>query len=207
LKIQRRFDFARVTNYPAKTIGNFDMSFTAKQIKQLQTIIASAEELLKGAGAGSKATTRTAGKPAATRKRRVGKELAAFRKMLAAERANGVPVAEIAATHGVSSAYVYQIPVGRKSSVKSTGKVAKKAAKQAATQAAAPDKAPKRAAKKAAKKATKTATKKVAGRKGAVKALAGRKASGGKSAGKSTKSAKSPVAQQVTTPAFDPASI
>jgi hypothetical protein len=203
LKIQRRFDFARVTNYPAKTIGNFDMSFTAKQIKQLQTIIASAEELLKGAGAGSKATTRTAGKPAATRKRRVGKELAAFRKMLAAERANGVPVAEIAATHGVSSAYVYQIPVGRKSSVKSTGKVAKKAAKQAATQAAAPDKAPKRAAKKAAK----TATKKVAGRKGAVKALAGRKASGGKSAGKSTKSAKSPVAQQVTTPAFDPASI
>ncbi len=203
MKIQRRFDFARVTNYPAKIIGNFDMSFTAKQIKQLQTIIASAEELLKGAGAGSKATTRTAGKPAATRKRRVGKELAAFRKMLAAERANGVPVAEIAATHGVSSAYVYQIPAGRKSSVKSTGKVAKKAAKQAATQAAAPDKAPKRAAKKAAK----TATKKVAGRKGAVKALAGRKASGGKSAGKSTKSAKSPVAQQVTTPAFDPASI
>lgn len=203
MKIQRRFDFARVTNYPAKIIGNFDMSFTAKQIKQLQTIIASAEELLKGAGAGSKATTRTAGKPAATRKRRVGKELAAFRKMLAAERANGVPVAEIAATHGVSSAYVYQIPVGRKSSVKSTGKVAKKAAKQAATQAAAPDKAPKRAAKKAAK----TATKKVAGRKGAVKALAGRAASGGKSAGKSTKSAKSPVAQQVTTPAFDPASI
>jgi len=199
LKIQRRFDFARVTNYPAKIIGNFDMSFTAKQIKQLQTIIASAEELLKGAGAGSKASTRTAGKPAATRKRRVGKELAAFRKMLAAERANGVPVAEIAATHGVSSAYVYQIPAGRKSSVKSTGKVAKKAAKQAATQAAAPDKAPKRAAKKA--------TKKVAGRKGAVKALAGRKASGGKSAGKSTKSAKSPVAQQVTTPAFDPASI
>jgi len=203
LKIQRRFDFARVTNYPAKIIGNFDMSFTAKQIKQLQTIIASAEELLKGAGAGSKATPRTAGKPAATRKRRVGKELAAFRKMLAAERANGVPVAKIAATHGVSSAYVYQIPVGRKSSVKSAGKVAKKAAKQAATQAAAPDKAPKRAAKKAAK----TATKKVAGRKGAVKALAGRKASGGKSAGKSTKSAKSPVAQQVTTPAFDPASI
>ena len=199
MKIQRRFDFARVTNYPAKIIGNFDMSFTAKQIKQLQTIIASAEELLKGAGAGSKASTRTAGKPAATRKRRVGKELAAFRKMLAAERANGVPVAEIAATHGVSSAYVYQIPAGRKSSVKSTGKVAKKAAKQAATQAAAPDKAPKRAAKKA--------TKKVAGRKGAVKALAGRKASGGKSAGKSTKSAKSPVAQQVTTPAFDPASI
>jgi hypothetical protein len=170
------------------------MSLNAKQIKQLNTIIATAQELLKDAGAGSKAATKTAGKTAATRKRRVGKELTAFRKMLAAERANGVPVAEIAAKHGVSSAYVYQIPAGRKSSVKSAtkkaapkqaGKVAKKAAKAAAT-------------KKASKEASK---------KGAVKAVAGRKASGGKSAGKSSKSAAAPAAQQVAAPRFDPASI
>lgn len=162
------------------------MSLNAKQIKQLNTIIATAQELLKDAGAGSKAATKTAGKTAATRKRRVGKELTAFRKMLAAERANGVPVAEIAAKHGVSSAYVYQIPAGRKSSVKSATKKA----------------APKQAGKVAKKAAKAAATK-----KGAVKAVAGRKASGGKSAGKSSKSAAAPAAQQVAAPRFDPASI
>ena len=182
------------------------MSLSAKQIKQLETIIASAQELLKGAGAGagSRGATKTIGKSDATRKRRIGKELAVFRKMLAAERANGVPVAEIAAKHGVSSAYVYQIPVGRKSSVKGAakkaaskqaGKVAKKTAKKASKKAAAP------------KSVSKAAVKKVAGRKGAAKALASRKASAGKNGGKSSKNAPAPVAQQVAAPSFDPASI
>ncbi len=43
------------------------------------------------------------------RTRRTGAELIAFREMLASERSSGVPVAEIAKKHGVSSAYIYQL--------------------------------------------------------------------------------------------------
>ena len=41
-----------------------------------------------------------------TRKRRSKKEVAALKKMLKAERKAGVPVAELAAKHGVSTAYI-----------------------------------------------------------------------------------------------------
>ena len=41
--------------------------------------------------------------------RRTGADLIAFREMLAAERSSGIPVAEIAKKHGVSSAYIYQL--------------------------------------------------------------------------------------------------
>ncbi|PWB83225.1 MAG: hypothetical protein C3F11_07730 [Methylocystaceae bacterium] len=44
-----------------------------------------------------------------TRGRRSGKELAAFRKELRAERKSGVPVAEIAKRHKVSKSYIYQL--------------------------------------------------------------------------------------------------
>lgn len=43
------------------------------------------------------------------RRRRTGKELAEFRKMLVAERKRGVPVAELAKKHGISAAYIYQL--------------------------------------------------------------------------------------------------
>jgi hypothetical protein len=41
--------------------------------------------------------------------RRSGKELAAFRKMLLSERKRGVPVAELARKHGITTAYIYQL--------------------------------------------------------------------------------------------------
>lgn len=126
------------------------MSISAKQIKQLEKIIASAQELLKNVKAGGKASGKVGKKASAPRKRRSGKELAEFRKMLAMERANGAPVAEIAAKHGVSSAYVYQLPAARKSA-------AKKAAAKATPKKMAGKKAPVRkgGAKKVSRKAAK----------------------------------------------------
>ena len=44
-----------------------------------------------------------------TRTRRVGKELLEFRKLLKKERKSGIPVAELAAKHGVTSSYIYQL--------------------------------------------------------------------------------------------------
>ena len=49
------------------------------------------------------------GKSAPTRTRRSKKEVAALKKLLKAERKAGVPVAELAAKHGVSSAYIYML--------------------------------------------------------------------------------------------------
>jgi hypothetical protein len=43
------------------------------------------------------------------RRRRTGKELADFRKMLVSERKRGVPVADLAKKHGISAAYIYQL--------------------------------------------------------------------------------------------------
>ena len=40
---------------------------------------------------------------------RTGKELAQFRKMLKAQRKRGVPAAELARKHGISSAYIYML--------------------------------------------------------------------------------------------------
>jgi hypothetical protein len=44
------------------------------------------------------------------RLRRSGQELKQFRKMLKAQRKKGVPVADLARKHGVSSAYIYMLP-------------------------------------------------------------------------------------------------
>jgi hypothetical protein len=81
------------------------MSLSTKQIKQLEKIIASATALLKEA---NKADSKS-GKASAPRKRRAGKELVEFRKMLKSEKNKGVPVAELAKKHGISSAYIYQL--------------------------------------------------------------------------------------------------
>jgi hypothetical protein len=58
---------------------------------------------------GGKALSASQLAPAAKRRRRSGKELADFRKMLIAERKRGVPVAELAEKHGISAAYIYQL--------------------------------------------------------------------------------------------------
>lgn len=77
---------------------------TERQTKKLETIIRLATELLAEARGGTAA-------PATQekRKRRAGKELVAFRKMLKAERKKGVSAAELAKLHGVSTAYIYSL--------------------------------------------------------------------------------------------------
>jgi hypothetical protein len=86
------------------------MSFTARELKQLQQIveignilIAKAEEHIE-AKAQAKAE-----KEANKRVRRSGKELIKFRRDLKKMRNDGVPVAELAETYGVSASYIYQL--------------------------------------------------------------------------------------------------
>jgi hypothetical protein len=82
-----------------------------QDLNKLRRIISIAEKLIasgpkpkRGGPTGS--TNRTA---PAKRVRRTGTELARFRKMLKAQRKRGVPVAELARKHGISSAYIYMI--------------------------------------------------------------------------------------------------
>ncbi len=89
------------------------MPLTKRQISQLQKIIETAQTILAevedAKADGRKSASSEAGSEREPRIRRSGKELAAFRKMLKAERKKGVPVAEIAQKHNVSKAYVYQL--------------------------------------------------------------------------------------------------
>jgi hypothetical protein len=62
-----------------------------------------------GAKSGVKATGKAQSAADGKRRRRTGKELADFRKMLVAERKRGVPVADLAEKHGISAAYIYQL--------------------------------------------------------------------------------------------------
>jgi hypothetical protein len=80
------------------------MNLTNQQIRKLESIIAAAQAVLseaKGAANGKAVK--------AKRVRRSGKDLVAFRKMLISERKKGVPVAELARKHNISSAYIYQL--------------------------------------------------------------------------------------------------
>ncbi len=86
------------------------MSLTAKEMTELKKIVARANELINKAKGGEKATAKTsARRTIASARRRTGKELEAFRKMLKAERKAGVPVAQLAKKHGISPAYIYQM--------------------------------------------------------------------------------------------------
>ena len=81
------------------------MSKSATIAKKLRKMAASLEELataIESFPAGN-------GKSASPRKRRSKKDAAALKKLLKAERKAGVPVAELAAKHGVSSAYIYML--------------------------------------------------------------------------------------------------
>jgi hypothetical protein len=89
------------------------MSLSARELAQLRQIIKIAEQLIAKADTVKVSAKKDAAKspPGAKtkRSRRSGKELVAFRKMLKAERKRGVSVAELAKTHGISSAYIYQL--------------------------------------------------------------------------------------------------
>jgi hypothetical protein len=86
------------------------MRLTSAEVIQLKKIIRIAETLLSKA---AKSPDETANRPhrgnGAAKIRRSGKELAAFRKMLKAERKAGASVAALAKKHGVSASYIYQL--------------------------------------------------------------------------------------------------
>jgi hypothetical protein len=77
------------------------MALTAKEIAQIKKIIAAAEQLISGAGSATRAGR--------SGRRRSGKELENFRKMLKQERKAGASVAALAKKHGVTPSYIYQI--------------------------------------------------------------------------------------------------
>jgi hypothetical protein len=81
--------------------------------KKLRKIAASLEELASAIDAKPIASLKSFpagnGKSAATRTRRSKKEAIALKKLLKAERKAGVPVAELAKQHGISTAYIYML--------------------------------------------------------------------------------------------------
>lgn len=80
------------------------MILTNRQIQKLEAIIASAEAIL------SEAKTSSSVKGSRPKRlRRSGKDLVAFRKMLAAERKKGVSVADLAKKHNISTVYIYKL--------------------------------------------------------------------------------------------------
>ena len=83
------------------------MAFTVQEVATLHRIRKLAGNLLKkDDGALGKARKAKRAKTS-TRKRRTGRELVQFRKMLKAERRKGIPVSEMARKHGISTAYIY----------------------------------------------------------------------------------------------------
>jgi len=86
------------------------MSFTTRELKQLQNIVEIASALMSKAQehVDAKAAEK-AERQANKRVRRSGKELVKFRRDLKKMRNEGVPVAELSATYGVSASYIYQL--------------------------------------------------------------------------------------------------
>ncbi len=84
------------------------VSLTTKEVAQLRKIIVLAEGLLANGGKTPAGKT-SAGKSAESGRRRSGKELEAFRKMLKQERKSGASVSALAKKHGVTASYIYQI--------------------------------------------------------------------------------------------------
>jgi Mor family transcriptional regulator len=89
------------------------MALSKRQISQLQKIVETVQAILaaeeKQSSQPSKRKTASNASTGKTSSRRTGKELAAFRKLLRAERKSGVSVAEIAKRHKVSKSYIYQL--------------------------------------------------------------------------------------------------
>jgi Mor family transcriptional regulator len=89
------------------------MALTRRQISQLEKIVETVQAILaaeKKQDSGPRNQTKVLRASADGASGRLsGKELAAFRKVLRAERKSGVSVAEIAKRHKVSKSYVYQL--------------------------------------------------------------------------------------------------
>jgi hypothetical protein len=84
------------------------LSLTTGDLSQLHRIIGLAKKLV--AKHAPKKKNGAVSSPKGKRVRRAGKELVQFRKLLKAQRRKGVPVAQLARMHGVSSAYIYMLP-------------------------------------------------------------------------------------------------
>lgn len=85
------------------TLSNSEIAQLNRVITALQRIVAQPNKSGKGR------VTKAISKKPARRARRSGKELVAFRRMLIAERKKGVPVAQLAKRHGISTTYIYQL--------------------------------------------------------------------------------------------------
>lgn len=85
------------------------MQLSKKQISQLIKIIETTQRIIADAKNGKSAPKTAAVKNGSTRTRRTGKDLAAFKKMIFAERKAGVSVADLAEKHGVTPSYLYQM--------------------------------------------------------------------------------------------------
>lgn len=90
------------------------LALYAKYISKLRRIIALAEKLIeespkprRGRPTLSNGRSSSKEKTNGKRIRRTGKDLMQFRKMLKAERKKGIPVADIARRHSISSTYIY----------------------------------------------------------------------------------------------------
>jgi len=84
------------------------MSLSADEIALLKKFVSIAQKLIE-ANSGSKSSGKSTAATPKKRKRRSGKELAEFRKMLKAERNKGASVAELSQKYSVSQAYIYQL--------------------------------------------------------------------------------------------------
>ncbi len=82
----------------------------AGEILKLRRIVAIAEKLMAQSRTKKQNRSNTPTKSAnGKRVRRTGNELAQFRKMLRSQRKKGIPVAELARRHGISTAYIYML--------------------------------------------------------------------------------------------------
>ena len=95
-------------NSPDRNKLRANMSLSARELSKLQQIVKIASDLISRAETTPPVTESTK-KSADKRIRRTGKDLAAFRKMLKAERKRGVAVSELAQQHGISTAYIYSL--------------------------------------------------------------------------------------------------
>lgn len=85
------------------------MAFDRNEVAELNRVITALQKIVAQVSKSERGVTAKLGARRARRVRRSGKELVAFRKMLAAERKKGVPVAKLAKRHGISTAYIYQL--------------------------------------------------------------------------------------------------
>jgi hypothetical protein len=80
-----------------------NLFLSPRQLRKLNRIITLAQQVVD-----ESTKARISGRK--IRIRRTGKELAQFRQMLKVQRKKGIPVADLAREHGVSSAYIYMLP-------------------------------------------------------------------------------------------------